>query len=131
MSPDPDYDLLSDQEPSRQMMPRIAAPRHEHWLAGGLLPSDGAERTAAAEGSTSPQSATPAATPPFAGVVAAGAAEPPPGVEQPRRFPAKLSAAGSNARLMEVPGLHHFSITQSLSDSTALLTRAMLDLVHR
>ena len=64
-------------------------------------------------------------------IVAAGAAEPPLWIEQSRRFAAKLSAAGPNARMIEVPGLHHFSITQSLSDPTALLTRAMLDLVHR
>jgi hypothetical protein len=101
MSPDPDYDLVSDQKLSRQMMPRIAVPDHERWLAGGL---------AATEGSTSPQSATPAATLPFAGVVTASAAEPPPGIEQPRRFPAKLSAAGSSAPLMEAAGRHHVSI---------------------
>jgi len=32
---------------------------------------------------------------------------------------------------MEIAGLHHFSITHSLSDSNAPLTRAILDLVHR
>ena len=63
-------------------------------------------------------------------IVAAGAAEPPLWMEQSRRFAAKLSAAGADVRLMEVPGLHHFSITQSLSDSNAPLTRAILDLVH-
>src|SRR5262245_41263120 len=36
MSPDPDYDLYSDQDLSRQMMPRIAVPDHEHWLAEDL-----------------------------------------------------------------------------------------------
>jgi arylformamidase len=63
-------------------------------------------------------------------IVAAGGAEPPLWIEQSRRFAAKLTAAGAAARLMEIPGLHHFSITQSLSDSTAPLTRAILDLVH-
>ncbi|HET6621474.1 MAG TPA: alpha/beta hydrolase [Dongiaceae bacterium] len=64
-------------------------------------------------------------------IVAVGLAEPPLWIEQSRRFAARLSAPGPNARMMEVPGLHHFSITQSLSGSTALLTRALLDLVHR
>jgi len=63
-------------------------------------------------------------------IVAVGGAEPPLWIEQSHRFAAKLSAAGADARLMEIPGLHHFSITQSLSDSTAPLTRAILDLVH-
>jgi arylformamidase len=63
-------------------------------------------------------------------IVAVGGAEPPLWIEQSRRFAAKLSAAGADTRLMEIPGLHHFSITHSLSDSTALLTRAILDLVH-
>ena len=63
-------------------------------------------------------------------IVAVGGAEPPLWIEQSRRFAAKLSAAGADTRLMEIPGLHHFSITQSLSDSTAPLTRAILDLVH-
>ena len=63
-------------------------------------------------------------------IVAAGAAEPPLWIEQSHRFAAKLSAAGADVRLMEIPGLHHFSITQSLSDSNAPLTRAILDLVH-
>lgn len=64
-------------------------------------------------------------------IVAAGAAEPPLWIEQSHRFAAKLSAKGADVRLMEVPGLHHFSITQSLSDANAPLTRAILDLVHR
>jgi arylformamidase len=64
-------------------------------------------------------------------IVAVGGAEPPLWIEQSRRFASKLSATGADVRLMEVPGLHHFSITHSLSDSTAPLTRAMLDLVHR
>ncbi|HJT12600.1 MAG TPA: alpha/beta hydrolase [Dongiaceae bacterium] len=64
-------------------------------------------------------------------IVAAGAAEPPLWIEQSRRFAAKLSAKGADVRLMEVAGLHHFSITHSLSDSNAPLTRAILDLVHR
>ena len=64
-------------------------------------------------------------------IVAAGAAEPPLWIEQSRRFAAKLSATGADVRLMEMPGLHHFSITHSLSDATAPLTRAILDLVHR
>jgi arylformamidase len=64
-------------------------------------------------------------------IVAAGAAEPPLWIEQSRRFAAKLSAKGADVRLMEVSGLHHFSITQSLSDANAPLTRAILDLVHR
>jgi arylformamidase len=63
-------------------------------------------------------------------IVAVGAAEPPLWIEQSRRFAAKLTSAGADAKLMELPGLHHFSITQSLSDSTAPLTRAMLELVH-
>jgi arylformamidase len=63
-------------------------------------------------------------------IVAAGAAEPPLWIEQSRRFAARLSARGADVRLMEIPGLHHFSITHSLSDSTAPLTRAILDLVH-
>ena len=64
-------------------------------------------------------------------IVAVGGAEPPLWIEQSRRFAAKLSATGADVRLMEMPGLHHFSITQSLSDSNAPLTRAILDLVHR
>jgi arylformamidase len=64
-------------------------------------------------------------------IVAVGGAEPPLWIEQSRRFAAKLSATGADVRLMEIPGLHHFSITQSLSDPTAPLTRAILDLVHR
>jgi arylformamidase len=64
-------------------------------------------------------------------IVAAGGMEPPLWIEQSRRFAAKLSATGADVRLMEIPGLHHFSITHSLSDSTAPLTRAILDLVHR
>jgi arylformamidase len=64
-------------------------------------------------------------------IVAVGGAEPPMWIEQSRRFAAKLSAAGADVRLMEMPGLHHFSITYSLSDSTAPLSRAIVDLVHR
>ena len=64
-------------------------------------------------------------------IVAVGGAEPPLWIEQSRRFAGKLVKAGADARLMEVPGLHHFSITQSLADSTAPLTRAILELVHR
>jgi arylformamidase len=64
-------------------------------------------------------------------IVAVGGAEPPLWIEQSRRFAAKLSATGADVRLMEIPGLHHFSITQSLSDPNAPLTRAILDLVHR
>jgi hypothetical protein len=121
MSPDPDYDLVSDQKLSRQMMPRIAVPDHERWLAGGM---------AATEGSTSPQSATPATTLPFAGVVTASAAEPPLGIEQPRRFPANSPPPG------RAPGRWKLRVvimsrSPPASDSTALLTRAMLDLVHR
>jgi arylformamidase len=63
-------------------------------------------------------------------IVAVGGAEPPLWIEQSRRFAAKLSATGADVRLMEIPGLHHFSITHSLSDATAPLTRAILDLVH-
>jgi arylformamidase len=63
-------------------------------------------------------------------IVAVGAAEPPLWIEQSHRFARKLSAAGADARLMEMPGLHHFSITQTLSDPSAPLTRAILDLVH-
>ena len=63
-------------------------------------------------------------------IVAAGGAEPPLWIEQSRRFAAKLSTTGADVRLMEVPGLHHFSITQSLSKHGAPLTRAILDLVH-
>lgn len=33
MSPDPDYDLISADELNRQMMPRVAVPDHERWLA--------------------------------------------------------------------------------------------------
>ena len=40
MSPDPDYDLYSDQDLSRQMMPRIAVPDHEHWLVEDLALSE-------------------------------------------------------------------------------------------
>ncbi len=64
-------------------------------------------------------------------IVAVGAAEPPLWVEQSQRFAAKLSAKGADVRLMEIAGLHHFSITHSLSDPSAPLTRAMLDLVYR
>jgi arylformamidase len=64
-------------------------------------------------------------------IVAAGAAEPPLWIEQSRRFAAKLSATGADVRLMEIAGLHHFSITHSLADSNAPLTHAILDLVHR
>jgi arylformamidase len=64
-------------------------------------------------------------------IVAAGADEPPMWIEQSRRLAGKMQAAGAKAKLMELPGLHHFSITQSLSDATAPLTRAMLELVHR
>jgi arylformamidase len=63
-------------------------------------------------------------------IVAVGAAEPPLWIDQSRRFASKLAATGADVRLMELPGLHHFSITQSLSDSSAPLTRAILDLVH-
>jgi arylformamidase len=63
-------------------------------------------------------------------IVAVGGAEPPLWIEQSHRFARKLSAAGADVRLMELPGLHHFSITHSLSDSSAPLTRAILDLVH-
>jgi arylformamidase len=63
-------------------------------------------------------------------IVAVGALEPPLWIEQSRRFAAKLSAAGAAVRLLEIPGLHHFSITHSLSDSAAPLTRAILDMVH-
>lgn len=63
-------------------------------------------------------------------IVAVGGAEPPLWIEQSRRFAAKLSVSGADVRLMEMPGLHHFSITQSLSHATAPLTRAILDLVH-
>src|SRR5206468_12360979 len=44
MSPDPDYDLFSDQDLSRQMMPRIAVPDYERWLADDLVLSDGVKR---------------------------------------------------------------------------------------
>jgi arylformamidase len=64
-------------------------------------------------------------------IVAAGAAEPTLWIEQSHRFVAKLSAKGADVRLMEIAGLHHFSITHSLSDSNAPLTRAILELVHR
>src|SRR6185503_5061545 len=64
-------------------------------------------------------------------IVAAGAAEPPLWIEQSQRFAAKLSTKGADVRLMDVAGLHHFSITHSLSGSNAPLTRAILDLVHR
>ena len=40
MSPDPDYDLIGDEDLSRQMMPRIAVPDHESWLAKDLTLSD-------------------------------------------------------------------------------------------
>ncbi|HEY3145166.1 MAG TPA: alpha/beta hydrolase [Dongiaceae bacterium] len=63
-------------------------------------------------------------------IVAVGGAEPPLWIDQSRRFAGKLSAAGADVRLMEIAGLHHFSITQSLSDSTAPLTRSILELVH-
>ena len=63
-------------------------------------------------------------------IVAVGGGEPPLWIEQSRRFAAKLSAIGADVRMMEVPGLHHFSITHSLSDRAAPLTRAILDLVH-
>ena len=63
-------------------------------------------------------------------IVAVGGAEPQLWIEQSRRFAAKLSATGADIQLMEIPGLHHFSITHSLSDSSAPLTRAILDLVH-
>ena len=63
-------------------------------------------------------------------IVAVGAAETPMWIEQSHRFAAKLSATGADVRLMDVPGLNHFSITHSLSDSNAPLTRAILDLVH-
>ncbi len=63
-------------------------------------------------------------------IVAVGGAEPPLWIDLSRRFADKLAAAGADVRLMEMPGLHHFSITQSLADTTAPLTRAILDLVH-
>ncbi len=68
---------------------------------------------------------------PAPSIVAVGGDEPPLWIEQSHRFAAKLTAKGADVRLMEVPGLHHFSITQSLSDANAPLTRAILDLVHR
>ncbi|MEZ5829860.1 MAG: alpha/beta hydrolase [Dongiaceae bacterium] len=63
-------------------------------------------------------------------IVAAGGDEPQLWIEQSQRFAAKLSATGADVRLMVPEGMHHFSITQSLADSTAPLTRAILDLVH-
>ncbi|MGH6892005.1 MAG: alpha/beta hydrolase, partial [Dongiaceae bacterium] len=60
-------------------------------------------------------------------IVAVGGAEPPLWIEQSRRFAHKLAEAGADVRLMELPGLHHFSITQSLADRTAPLTRAILE----
>jgi arylformamidase len=63
-------------------------------------------------------------------IVAVGGAEPPLWIEQSRRFARKLEITGADVRLMEMPGLHHFSITHSLADSTAPLTRAILELVH-
>jgi len=46
-------------------------------------------------------------------IIAVGGAEPPLWIEQSRRFAAKLSATGVDVRLMEMPDLHHFSITHS------------------
>ena len=45
MSPDPDYDLISAEELNRQMMPRIAVPDHERWLAGDLARGEALRRT--------------------------------------------------------------------------------------
>ena len=36
MSPDPDYDRMSDPELSRHMMPRLAVPDCDRWLEDGL-----------------------------------------------------------------------------------------------
>ena len=36
MSPDPDYDLVGDEDLSRQMMPRIAVPDHREPQLGEL-----------------------------------------------------------------------------------------------
>src|SRR5690349_7423066 len=64
-------------------------------------------------------------------IVAVGVGETPMWIEQSHRFAAKLTTAGADVRLIEMLGLHHFSITYSLSDPTAPLSRAIVDLVHR
>jgi arylformamidase len=45
MSPDPDYDLISADELNRQMMPRVAVPDHERWLAADLARGETLRRT--------------------------------------------------------------------------------------
>lgn len=45
MSPDPDYDLISADELNRQMMPRVAVPDHERWLAADLARGEALKRT--------------------------------------------------------------------------------------
>lgn len=62
-------------------------------------------------------------------LVAVGADEPALWIEQSQRYHAKLTAAGTSADLMVIPGRHHFSITRDLADANALLTRALIDLL--
>ena len=64
-------------------------------------------------------------------LIAVGADEPGLWIEQTKRYADMVSAAGAPVTYMELSGLHHFSITHSLGDKSAPLTRAMLDLVHR
>lgn len=45
MSPDPDYDLISAAELNRQMMPRVAVPDHERWLAADLARGEALRQT--------------------------------------------------------------------------------------
>jgi len=63
-------------------------------------------------------------------VVAVGGDEPPMWIEQSQRFHDKLVQAGAKSELMVLPGLNHFSITTSLGDAHAPLTKAMLRLVR-
>ena len=62
--------------------------------------------------------------------ISVGALEPALWIEQSRRLSAKFSALGHQSDLMIAPGLHHFSITQSLSDPGSPLARALIEFVH-
>jgi hypothetical protein len=125
MSPDPDYDLFNHQDLPRQMMPWTAVPGRGRWLADDTVLSDRIKERLSirrnprcGEGPRQIADLFPASQP--------GAP-----INQSRRFAAKLCATGPNVRAMEIPGQHHFSITQPLPDSTAPLTRAILDAVHQ
>jgi hypothetical protein len=109
MSPDPDDDLLSDQELSRRTMPRIALPGYERRLAANLASTDGTKRLPSFD--RGPRNVD--------------------GPRQSHRFAVDPSAPGTTIRMIVVRGLHHFSMTRSPSDPAAILTHAIFDLVHR